>query len=97
MRKRKAKQAAAEVAATTTDQPVRQHEPVKPPKPVSLHIEVFQSPADDQYYIRLRSTNGKIQLSSEGYKTKHNGKRAAERLADQFLGCVTVMIKDAAA
>ncbi len=35
-------------------------------------FQVFKSSADSQYYYRLRSKNGEIILSGEGYKSKQS-------------------------
>lgn len=34
-------------------------------------FQVYQSPADLQYYYRLRAVNGEIILNGEGYTSKH--------------------------
>lgn len=33
-------------------------------------FQIFKSPANGEYYYRLRAKNGEIVLSGEGYKTK---------------------------
>ena len=35
-------------------------------------FQVFKSSANNQYYYRLRSSNGQIILNGEGYKTKQS-------------------------
>lgn len=45
----------------------------RPPK-----IEIFKG-KDSKWYFHVRSSNGKITSSSQGYSTKPNAKRAAKK------------------
>lgn len=41
-------------------------------------FEIFQSEKNQQFYFRLKATNGQIILQSEGYTTKANCKNGIE-------------------
>ena len=43
-------------------------------------FEVFQSPANHQFYWRLVGANGEIMASSEAYSSAEHAKRAIVRL-----------------
>lgn len=45
---------------------------------MSSKFEIFQSPKNEQFYFRLKATNGQIILQSEGYTTKANCKNGIE-------------------
>lgn len=44
-----------------------------------VKFEVYQS-RDDQYRWRLKASNGEVVAVSEGYTTKYNALRSAERV-----------------
>lgn len=56
---------------------------------MSSKFEVFQSEKNNQFYFRLKSSNGKIILQSEGYTTKNNCLKGIESVKknSQFDAC----------
>ncbi|QIQ21961.1 YegP family protein [Zophobihabitans entericus] len=42
---------------------------------MSGKFEVFKSPKNNQFYFRLKASNGQVILQSEGYTTKDNCKK----------------------
>jgi uncharacterized protein YegP (UPF0339 family) len=64
--------------------PPRGVPPAKPKKPKPLHVEIFKSATQPQrtqpWYVRLVADNGAILNRSEGYFSKWNAKRAAQRM-----------------
>ncbi|HJS83752.1 MAG TPA: YegP family protein [Nitrososphaera sp.] len=47
------------------------------------HVELFLG-TDREHYVRVKHSNGRVILSSEGYSTKWNARRFARKLARVF-------------
>lgn len=65
--------------------PPRGVPPAKPkPKQAPLRVEIFKSATQPQrtqpWYVRLQAANGTTLNRSEGYFSKWNAKRAAQRM-----------------
>jgi uncharacterized protein YegP (UPF0339 family) len=48
-----------------------------------MNIEIFKG-KDSQWYLHLKSRNGKITLASEGYTTRAHALRAAEKISSEL-------------
>jgi uncharacterized protein YegP (UPF0339 family) len=49
-----------------------------------MHVEVFKGGGKQPFYVRLRASNGRIVVTSEGYSSKDAAMKAAKKSFPTF-------------